>query len=169
MLLLQFVEGQAIHELGDDVAALGVGSGVIEDLQHIFVVEMLDCPCFARKPDAVPLRPTEVGVQHLDRDVPTEREVTATVHRRHAPFTDLLQDLVLIEHAPDQLTAPGVTFNLLCHKDDESDTKRPYHIHNCPTSPSSRTSPRSLMILRIVAAVSSTAFRVTSMTGQDRC
>lgn len=96
-LLQQCGQGSPLHELGDDEAVFGIQTGVVKDLEDVVVVEVFDGARLAGEALTVPNAGGEVRVKDLDGNHAFEGVVAPQVHRGHAAFADLLQDLVLVD------------------------------------------------------------------------
>ena len=88
-------QGRTANELGDDEALFGLGSRVVKDSKNVGMTQALNCTCFTSKSNPILFRRGQMGMENFDRDSAIQSGVSATVNRRHATLSDLLQDFIL--------------------------------------------------------------------------
>ena len=98
-LLQHVAQGVAVDVLHDDVrdgAGLALGLAGVVDRDDRRVVQRRGVLRLAAEPGLEGRVAGQVGAQHLDRHVPAEAQVAATVHLGHAAEAEGVPDLVAI-------------------------------------------------------------------------
>ena len=93
--LQELLEIDPFEELEDDVGCAARKTGNVEDANDVIVVDARRRSRLVEEASHELGFGSELAQEHLHRHALAERKVLSGVHRRHAPFADLLLDAVL--------------------------------------------------------------------------